>query len=196
MPLKFLLSSLVISITQAVFADSPTPINNWMDLLKDKSSTDVIANKPDVPINSPPPAAGLQDAAYAITPTSTSTPNNIPNLFRANIQEHSATEMLSLLQRAEKMALGQDGHTTRDPIIFVLSGDEITLFERENYRDNKPLIDLAARLEAFNIVDLKVCRDWLGQHGIEMTDLPPFVEGVSSAEQENIRLLKAGYAYF
>lgn len=192
MPLKFLLSSLVISITQVVFADSPAPTNNWVDSLKDKVPTDVIASEPDAPINSLPPSADLQDTAYSVIPTL----NNIPNLFRANIQEHSAIEMLSLLQRAEEMASGQDGHTTRDPIIFVLSGDEITLFERGNYRDNKPLIDLAARLEAFDIVDLKVCRYWIGQRGIEMTDLPPFVEGVSSAEQENIRLLKAGYAYF
>ena len=49
---------------------------------------------------------------------------------------------------------------------------------------------------AFNIIDVKVCRHWTGQRGIELTDLPPFIEGVSSADQESKRLESAGYAYF
>ena len=121
---------------------------------------------------------------------------DIPALFQARINEHSADEMLALLQRAEKIASGQDVYRTREPVMLVLSGDEIELFKRDNYRDNKALVDLAARLDAFNIIDVKVCRHWTGQRGIELTDLPPFIEGVSSADQENKRLEKAGYAYF
>ena len=104
--------------------------------------------------------------------------------------------MLALLQRAEKIASGQDVYRTREPVMLVLSGDEIELFKRDNYRDNKALVDLAARLDAFNIIDVKVCRHWTGQRGIELTDLPPFIEGVSSADQESKRLESAGYAYF
>ena len=53
---------------------------------------------------------------------------DIPALFQARIQEHSADEMLALLQRAEKIASGQDVYRTREPVMLVLSGDEIELF--------------------------------------------------------------------
>ena len=57
-------------------------------------------------------------------------------------------------------------------------------------------MDLAARLDAFNIIDVKVCNNWMAQRGIELTDLPPFVDNVPVAQQETVRLEKAGYAYF
>jgi len=121
---------------------------------------------------------------------------SIPTLFQARIAEHSADEMLALLSRAEKISSGQDEYSTQDPVVLVLSGDEIELFKRENYRTNKALVDLAARLDAFNIVDVKVCTQWTAQRGIELTDLPPFIESVPAGDQEMKRLEKAGYAYF
>ncbi|WP_370294217.1 DsrE family protein [Thalassolituus sp.] len=120
----------------------------------------------------------------------------IPVLFQARIQEHTADEMYTLLSRAERIAGGLDEYSTREPIAMVLHGDEIELFKRENYRDNKALIDLAARLDAFNIIDVKVCTTWMSQRGIELTDLPPFVDSVSTGDQEVKRLQKAGYAFF
>ena len=119
-----------------------------------------------------------------------------PSLFQARIQEHSAAELYTLLSRAERISGGLDEYRTQAPIAMVLYGEEIELFKRENYRENKALVDLAARLDAFNIVDVKVCRDWMAQRGIEITDLPPFVDSVSAGNQEVKRLEKAGYAYF
>lgn len=120
----------------------------------------------------------------------------IPTKFQARIERHSADEIYELLTRAEKIAAGQDEYSTEEPVILVLSGEEIELFKRENYRDHKPLVDLAARLDAFNIIDVKVCNNWMAQRGIELTDLPPFVDNVPVAQQEAVRLEKAGYAYF
>ncbi len=120
----------------------------------------------------------------------------IPTKFQARIERHSADEIYELLTRAEKIAAGQDEYSTEEPVILVLSGEEIELFKRENYRDHKPLVDLAARLDAFNIIDVKVCNNWMAQRGIELTDLPPFVDNVPVAQQETVRLEKAGYAYF
>lgn len=119
-----------------------------------------------------------------------------PTLFQVKIEKHSEEELLELLTRAEKIAAGEDQYITSDPIVLVLSGEEIELFKRENYRDHKPLVDMAARLDAFNIIDVKVCTHWMSQRGIELTDLPPFVDDVPQAYQENTRLEKAGYAYF
>ncbi|APR65825.1 hypothetical protein CN03_02130 [Thalassolituus oleivorans] len=116
--------------------------------------------------------------------------------YQAYIQRHNAEELFDLLQHAEKIASGQLEYSTQEPIPLVLTGEEIELFKRENYRDNKPLVDLAARLEAFNIIDIKVCSRWLGDRGIEMTDLPPFIDGVVSGQFEVERLQKEGYALF
>jgi len=155
-------------------------------------------------INSPEPdiapMAAVQEGdvtAEVVPAAANASPDGkIPSLFQARIEQHTADEMLALLQRAERIAAGQDEYRTRDPVVLVLNGDEIELFKRENYRTNKPLIDLAARLDAFNIIDVKVCKNWTAQRGIELTDLPPFIEGVSSGSQENKRLEQAGYAYF
>ena len=116
--------------------------------------------------------------------------------YQAFIQRHNAEELFDLLQRAEKIASGQLEYNTQEPIPLVLTGEEIELFKRANYRDNKSLVDMAARLEAFNIIDIKVCSRWLGDRGIEMTDLPPFIDSVVSGEFEVERLQKEGYALF
>jgi intracellular sulfur oxidation DsrE/DsrF family protein len=130
----------------------------------------------------------------SIEPSVSVTP--VTTRYQAFIQRHNAEELFDLLQRAETIASGQLEYSTSEPIPLVLTGEEIELFKRENYRDNKSLIDMAARLEAFNVVDIKVCRRWLGDHGIEMTDLPSFIDGVVSGEFEVKRLQQAGYTLF
>lgn len=140
--------------------------------------------------------AEVDGEAVSETPSATVSEVAVPVLFQARIEQHSAEELHALLTRAESIAAGQDEYTTTEPIAVVLSGEEIELFKREKYRDHKSLVDFAARLDAFNIIEVKSCSTWMSQRGIESTDLPPFVENVPSAHQENIRLEKAGYAYF
>ena len=178
--MRLALTALLVSLSFAAHADE--------DLQEVSSSSGI-----DNPAIAPVEAVQEGEVTAEVIPAST---EDIPALFQARINEHSADEMLALLQRAEKIASGQDVYRTREPVMLVLSGDEIELFKRDNYRDNKALVDLAARLDAFNIIDVKVCRHWTGQRGIELTDLPPFIEGVSSADQESKRLESAGYAYF
>ena len=178
--MRLALTALLISLSFAAHADED---------LQEVSSSSGSENAAIAPVE----AVQEGEVTAEVIPAST---EDIPALFQARIQEHSADEMLALLQRAEKIASGQDVYRTREPVMLVLSGDEIELFKRDNYRDNKALVDLAARLDAFNVIDVKVCRHWTGQRGIELTDLPPFIEGVSSADQESKRLESAGYAYF
>ena len=178
--MRLALTALLISLSFAAHADED---------LQEVSSSSGSENPAVAPVE----AVQEGEVTAEVIPAST---EDIPALFQARIQEHSADEMLALLQRAEKIASGQDVYRTREPVMLVLSGDEIELFKRDNYRDNKALVDLAARLDAFNVIDVKVCRHWTGQRGIELTDLPPFIEGVSSADQESKRLESAGYAYF
>lgn len=160
-----------------------------------------IVNTPEVTvlhtdITAPRATDAVGSIEIEAIPAVASAESLIPTKFQARIERHSADEIYELLTRAEKIAAGQDEYNTEEPVILVLSGEEIELFKRENYRDHKPLVDLAARLDAFNIIDVKVCNNWMAQRGIELTDLPPFVDNVPVAQQETVRLEKAGYAYF
>lgn len=119
-----------------------------------------------------------------------------PQKLQALVQLHTADELRSLLARAEQIANGKAEYSTADPIALVLHGSEIEIFKRSNYRDNKELVDLAARLDAFNVVDLKVCTRWMGEHNLNEGDLPPFLEAVPFGGDEVIRLDSEGYAYF
>jgi intracellular sulfur oxidation DsrE/DsrF family protein len=116
--------------------------------------------------------------------------------LQANVTLHTLTELKELLEQAESIANGDGEYNTKDPIAVVLHGEEIKAFLRSNYRTNKPLVDLAARLDAFNVIEVKVCKRWMGANGIMVNDLPPFVEAVPFGAGERDRLEAAGYAYF
>lgn len=121
------------------------------------------------------------------------TPQSAPQKLQATVKLHTADELRSLLQRAEQIANGESKYNIQEPVALVLHGAEIDIFRRKNYRDNKSLVDLAARLDAFNIVDLKVCERWMGENGVLQSDIPPFLETVPFGPDEVKRLSKAGY---
>jgi intracellular sulfur oxidation DsrE/DsrF family protein len=116
--------------------------------------------------------------------------------LQADVALHTLAELQQLLEQAEKIANGESQYNTNEPISVVLHGEEIKAFVRSNYRSNKALVDLAARLDAFNIIEVKACKRWMGANGIMESELPPFVEAVPFGAGERDRLEKAGYAYF
>jgi intracellular sulfur oxidation DsrE/DsrF family protein len=116
--------------------------------------------------------------------------------LQANVALHTLAELRQLLEQAEKIANDDTEYHTEEPISVVLHGEEIKAFVRSNYRMNKSLVDLAARLDAFKIIDVKVCKGWMGENGIMESQLPPFIEPVPFGAGERDRLEKAGYAYF
>ncbi len=116
--------------------------------------------------------------------------------LQADVALHTLAELKQLLDQAEKIANGETEYSTSEPIAVVLHGEEIKAFIRSNYRSNKALVDLAARLDAFNVIEVKVCKRWMGANGIMANELPPFVEAVPFGAGERDRLQKAGYAYF
>lgn len=120
----------------------------------------------------------------------------VPQKLQADIALHTLAELRQLLEQAEKIANGESQYNIDEPIAVVLHGEEIKAFIRSNYRSNKALVDLAARLDAFNVIDVKVCKRWMGANGIMVNQLPPFVEAVPFGVAERNRLEKVGYAYF
>ena len=79
----------------------------------------------------------------------------------------------------------QEGGTT---VTFVLHGPVIRDLLRQNYPANRDLVNLAASLSALQVVDIKVCRTWMGSNAVDETDLQPFVEPVNLAASEVRRL--------
>jgi len=115
--------------------------------------------------------------------------------YQGLISLHTGDELRTLLLRADTDA-GRDNYQSRQPVAVVLHGDEIALFERSRYRENKALVDLAARLDAFGVVELKVCASWMAEHAISAGDLPPFLETVNDGPAEVRRMQLEGYASF
>ena len=188
------------ALAEETAQESPTPAAAGDTEVAQVEEAEIV-NTPEVTvlhtdITAPRATDAVGSIEIEAIPAVASAESLIPTKFQARIERHSADEIYELLTRAEKIAAGQDEYSTEEPVILVLSGEEIELFKRENYRDHKPLVDLAARLDAFNIIDVKVCNNWMAQRGIELTDLPPFVDNVPVAQQEAVRLEKAGYAYF
>lgn len=118
--------------------------------------------------------------------------------LQANVVLHSLDELKHLLIQAEKISNGESEveYSRANPIAVVLYGEEIQAFVRSNYRTHKKLVDLAARLDAFNVIEVKVCQQWMAENGIKPNELPPFVEPVPVGAGERARLEKTGYAYF
>lgn len=116
--------------------------------------------------------------------------------FIAQIELHTVEELESVLTRAEALSVQGSGYSQSSPIQLVLHGEEVRVFLRDNYLQHKPLVDLAARLDAFNVIDIKVCEFWMGQNDLEKNQLPPFIDTVPFAPAEKLRLKVNGYVNF
>ena len=92
--------------------------------------------------------------------------------------QESPGDLTALLNRAERLARATN-FSPVNPVTFVLHGDEINLFLRDNHQANQVLVDLAARLDAFQVIDVRVCETWMRDNQVSAADLPPFVETVT-----------------
>jgi intracellular sulfur oxidation DsrE/DsrF family protein len=118
--------------------------------------------------------------------------------YLARIELHSAEELNGALMRAEELFAGDRFKSGTDaPVVFVLHGPEAKTLLTNEYKLNKSLVDLAARLSAFQIVDVRVCKTWMGSEGLDESQLPPFISTVPYGPEEKRRLLNEGkYVYF
>ncbi|MCZ6829951.1 MAG: DsrE family protein [Gammaproteobacteria bacterium] len=114
------------------------------------------------------------------------------------IELHTEEELLQALQRSEQLLnQGILRRHSPSPVQFVLHGPEARILLLQNYPRYKATVDLAARLSAFGVVDLKVCETWMGGNGINPEELPPFVGTVPYAPAEIKRLMdEQDYIYF
>jgi len=87
----------------------------------------------------------------------------------------------------------EDGVAIDGPVIVVLHGDEARPFAGG---PRSPLVDRGARLQAFDLVELRMCATWMNDNGIDPEDLPPFVDVIPFAPEEVERLEDQGYLPF
>lgn len=116
--------------------------------------------------------------------------------FVARIEAHSKDEMLEILRRSEAFVDDALADENFIPIELILHGDEILLFDIESYEKNKELVDLAAKLDSLNVINVKICNTWMLAHGLKESELPPFVNFVLYGPLEKWSKKRAGYIYF
>lgn len=117
--------------------------------------------------------------------------------YLARIERNSPREVEQALLKAERYYFDHDMSPGLPVIAFVLHGPEVEIFFRENYSRYKPIVDLAAKLSALNVVDIKVCRTRLRYLETDVDQLYPFVGSVPFGPAEIERLTgAAGFVYF
>jgi intracellular sulfur oxidation DsrE/DsrF family protein len=131
--------------------------------------------------------------------------NGIPGLDAASapaqgtvldVSVHTLEELQVLLDRAEELAMRPQPQGVRAGIVLVLHGPEVEFFAISNYDRYKAIVDKAARLDAFDVVDVKICQSMMENLGVEQDDIPAFIEQVPYGPGEVERLVREGYIYF
>lgn len=113
-----------------------------------------------------------------------------------DISVHSVEELEVLFDRAEELARRPNPVGGEDSIVLVLHGPEVEFFAISNYDTYRSIVDRAARLDAFHVVDVKICQTMMKNYGIESADVPAFIEQVPNGAVEVERLTREGYIYF
>ena len=134
--------------------------------------------------------------AVGATAESLHTGNLETSQFIAQIEAHTPSEVTSILQRLDLLLQGEASYPASQPLALVLHGEEARAFLRQNYNENRELVDLAARLDAFNAIDIQICETWLRGAAINKSELPAFVDTVPYGPAQEKALLEQGYEYF
>ena len=101
----------------------------------------------------------------------------------------SSQQLDVVLDRAEDLRalFNPDEHSK---IAIVLHGDELQMFQKENYNSNQSVVERARLLDHDNIIDIKACQTMMRVLEIEQNELPSFIEQVPFAPAEIERLQK------
>jgi len=104
-----------------------------------------------------------------------------------SVTVESAQQLDVVLSRAEDLRelFNPDQHSK---IAIVLHGDELQLFQKDNYNSNQSLVERARMLDEDNIIDIKACQTMMRILEIEQSELPGFIEQVPFAPAEIERL--------
>ena len=105
-----------------------------------------------------------------------------------DIAPRDASEIALILETLESAV--ETDRTDAPPIVMMLHGEPANHFMRQNYAQNKALVDLTAKLSAFEVIEVQVCEIWLEENGLSAQDLFPFAEPVPFGAGELERLMQ------
>lgn len=112
-------------------------------------------------------------------------PQNSGYVFSVTVS--SSQQLDVVLDRAEDLRalFNPDEH---GKIAIVLHGDELQLFQKNNYASNQSTVERARLLDQDKIIDIKACQTMMRALDIEQNELPSFIEQVPFAPAEIERL--------
>jgi intracellular sulfur oxidation DsrE/DsrF family protein len=123
--------------------------------------------------------------------------SNNANGYVARILNNSPEEVADALSRAEKLYSEGKLPQGANPIAIILHGPEVEIFFKDKYEEYKKIVDLAAKLSAFGVVDVRVCETQSGIMGRGRSSIHPFIGTVPFGPTEVKRLLdQQSYVYF
>lgn len=131
-----------------------------------------------------------------IAPESLPAEGEAPVRAVLDISVHTIEGLKVLFDRAEELAMRPQAPGGEASVVLVLHGPEVQFFSIRNYEKYKDIVDQAARLDAFDVVDVKICQTMMGIEGVERDDIPSFIEQVPLGSGEVERLLQEGYVAF
>lgn len=114
----------------------------------------------------------------------------------ARIEAHTPAELAQILEKLDMLLQEDNAYPSSQPLALVLHGEEARVFLRQNYQSHRALVDLAARLDAFNAVDIQVCETWMRGAAVTKNQLPAFIETVPYGPAREDELFEQGYEYF
>lgn len=113
----------------------------------------------------------------------------VPSGYVFGVTVSSAQELDVILDRADSLRklFDPDRHGR---IAIVLHGDELQLFQKDNYAANQSIVERARLLDQERVIDIKACQTRMRFLEIEQNELPEFIEQVPFAPVEIERLEK------
>lgn len=151
------------------------------------NETSVAQNTPVVNTNVP------ANTAPIIEQNSVPQPEIENKSYLFDVSDHTIEELEALLIRAEEVSQTHPADFEDLQIVMILHGPDVDWFTHQNYEYNHKLVDLAARLDAYDVIDMKVCETTMQKRGVAKDDLPAFIESVPYAPVEIDKLLHNGY---
>lgn len=106
---------------------------------------------------------------------------------------HTPEQIREVLQHAEKISQAPRPANETPSIAMVLHGPEIDFFSIKNYPKYRDIVDLAAKLDAYNVIEVKMCQTMMRMRGLKNNDVPGFIELVPYGPDEVEKLRNNGY---
>lgn len=112
--------------------------------------------------------------------------------YMIDVSKHTQEEFFAFLKRADEIATLKAPDFDQPNIALILHGEDIDWFTKRNYEQNKELVDLAARLDALEVIDLKISEKAMADRGYAEEDIPAFIDRVPFGPDEMQRLQGSG----